>query len=184
MIEGLEKDLERLKRFEENLRIRKLRTMKGGDKIINETDEDRHNAAIGALHQEVEGQGAHILYAEHQRMQMMRHMAGQLNSIKDLDLQALEEERMETQRKIAELTEIYLGEKEKSSKGVAQMMRRKMGYAEVTLPSKSDGRHDRDRGDHSEDEEATYVRGRSGKRSSRRDDADFDRDIGSPRRGR
>ena len=43
LIEGLEKDLERLKRFEENLRIRKLRTMKGGDKIINETDEDRHN---------------------------------------------------------------------------------------------------------------------------------------------
>lgn len=49
LIEGLEKDLERLKRFEENLRIRKLRTMKGGDKIINETDEDRHNAGIAAL---------------------------------------------------------------------------------------------------------------------------------------
>ena len=44
LIEGLEKDLERLKRFEENLRIRKLRTMKGGDKIINETDDDRHRA--------------------------------------------------------------------------------------------------------------------------------------------
>lgn len=44
LIEGLEKDLERLKRFEENLRIRKLRTMKGGDKIINETDDDRYNA--------------------------------------------------------------------------------------------------------------------------------------------
>lgn len=50
LIEGLEKDLERLKRFEENLRIRKLRTMKGGDKIINETDEDRYNASIAAMH--------------------------------------------------------------------------------------------------------------------------------------
>lgn len=50
LIEGLEKDLERLKRFEENLRIRKLRTMKGGEKFINETDEDRHNDAIAALH--------------------------------------------------------------------------------------------------------------------------------------
>ena len=49
LIEGLEKDLERLKRFEENLRIRKLRTMKGGEKIINETDADRHSAAIEAL---------------------------------------------------------------------------------------------------------------------------------------
>ena len=28
--------------------------MKGGDKIINETDEDRHNQAIGALHAHVE----------------------------------------------------------------------------------------------------------------------------------
>ena len=65
LIEGLEKDLERLKRFEENLRIRKLRTMKGGDKIINETDEDRHNDAISSLHQNVEGQGAHIIHAEH-----------------------------------------------------------------------------------------------------------------------
>ena len=55
LIEGLEKDLERLKRFEENLRIRKLRTMKGGDKIINETDEDRHNAGIAALQADVRG---------------------------------------------------------------------------------------------------------------------------------
>ena len=68
MIEGLEKDLERLKRFEENLRIRKLRTMKGGDKIINETDEDRYNASIAALHQDVTGKGAHIIEANHERM--------------------------------------------------------------------------------------------------------------------
>jgi len=67
LIEGLEKDLERLKRFEENLRIRKLRTIKGGDKIINETDEDRKNAAIAALHQNVEGQGGHIIEANLER---------------------------------------------------------------------------------------------------------------------
>jgi hypothetical protein len=78
LIEGLEKDLERLKRFEENLRIRKLRTMKGGEKFINETDEDRHNDAIAALHANVQGQGAHIIHAEHRRLQMMRHQAGQL----------------------------------------------------------------------------------------------------------
>ena len=68
LIEGLEKDLEKLKRFEENLRIRKLRTMKGGDKIINETDEDRYNASINALHADVEGRGAHIVHADHERM--------------------------------------------------------------------------------------------------------------------
>ena len=53
VLEGLEKDLERLKRFEENLRIRKLRTMKGGDKIINETDDDRYNDAIKAMQTDV-----------------------------------------------------------------------------------------------------------------------------------
>lgn len=68
LIEGLEKDLEKLKRFEENLRIRKLRTMKGGDKIINETDEDRYNASINALHTDVESRGAHIVHADHERM--------------------------------------------------------------------------------------------------------------------
>ena len=68
LIEGLEKDLERLKRFEENLRIRKLRTMKGGDKIINETDEDRKNAAISALHTDLESRGGHIIDANMERM--------------------------------------------------------------------------------------------------------------------
>ena len=68
LIEGLEKDLERLKRFEENLRIRKLRTMKGGDKIINETDDDRYKAKIENLHQDVEGRGAHIIHADLERL--------------------------------------------------------------------------------------------------------------------
>ena len=68
LIEGLEKDLERLKRFEENLRIRKLRTMKGGDKIINETDDDRYKAKIANLHQDVEGRGAHIIHADLERL--------------------------------------------------------------------------------------------------------------------
>lgn len=38
LVEGLEKDLERLKRFEENIRHRKLMTMKGGAAILEETD--------------------------------------------------------------------------------------------------------------------------------------------------
>ena len=134
LIEGLEKDLERLKRFEENLRIRKLLTMKGGDKIVAETDEDRHNAALASLQANVEGQGAHIIHAEHERLQLMRHQAGQLDSVKNLDLNALEDERKATQRKIAELTEVYLQQKEQTSAGAAQMMRRKMGMARGGLP--------------------------------------------------
>lgn len=103
--------------------------MKGGEKFINETDEDRHNDAIAALHANVQGQGAHIIHAEHRRLQMMRHQAGQLQSLKNLDLQALEEERLATKRKIDELTEIYIQQKEAAEgPGVAQAMRRKMGY--------------------------------------------------------
>lgn len=90
LIEGLEKDLDRLKRFEENLRIRKLRTMKGGDKIINETDEDRYNASIAAMHGDIEGRGGHIVHADHERKQLMRHRAGQLDSLKNLDINELE----------------------------------------------------------------------------------------------
>jgi len=67
LIEGLEKDLERFKRIQENLRIRKLHTMKGGDKIVNETDQDRYNAAITNLHADVEGRGAHIIHGDLER---------------------------------------------------------------------------------------------------------------------
>ena len=98
LIEGLEKDLERLKRFEENLRIRKLRTMKGGDKIINETDQDRLDAQIAHLHGDVEGRGAHIIHADLERMLLMRHKSGQLDSLKNLDINLLEEQRMATQK--------------------------------------------------------------------------------------
>ena len=48
------------------MRIRKLRTMKGGDKIINETDEDRYNASINAMHADLENRGAHIVFADHE----------------------------------------------------------------------------------------------------------------------
>jgi len=39
LIEGLEKDLEKLKRTEENLRMRKLAQTKEGQLLINVTDE-------------------------------------------------------------------------------------------------------------------------------------------------
>jgi hypothetical protein len=41
LIDGISKDLEKLKRVEENIRIRKLLTQKGGKEIVDETDKDR-----------------------------------------------------------------------------------------------------------------------------------------------
>jgi len=41
LIEGLEKDLEKLKRLEENIKVRKTLTLKNGAAILDETDADR-----------------------------------------------------------------------------------------------------------------------------------------------
>ena len=41
--------------------------MKGGDKIVNETDQDRYNAAIQGMHADVEGRGAHIIHGDLER---------------------------------------------------------------------------------------------------------------------
>lgn len=41
LIDGMSKDLEKLKRIEENIRIRKLLTQKGGKDIVDETEKDR-----------------------------------------------------------------------------------------------------------------------------------------------
>ena len=56
--------MERLKRFEENIRHRKLMTMKGGAAILEETDQMRHDAEIDAIHKQVLGEGGHIISAD------------------------------------------------------------------------------------------------------------------------
>ena len=63
-MEGLEKDLERLKRFEENIRHRKLLTMKGGAAILEETDKMRNDQEIYEIKKDVQEEGAHILWAD------------------------------------------------------------------------------------------------------------------------
>ena len=63
-MEGLEKDLEKLKRLEENIRHRKLLTMKGGAAILEETDKMRHDAEIYAIQRDVQNEGAHIISAD------------------------------------------------------------------------------------------------------------------------
>ena len=54
----------------------------------------------------------------------MRHKAGQLDSLKDLDIHELEAQRLATQRQIDELTEVYLQQKEAANPGHGKMMRR------------------------------------------------------------
>ena len=79
----------------------------------------------------------------------MRHKAGQLDSLKNLNIHELENKRLETQRQIDELTEIYLQQKEgEQGPGVAKMMRRKMGYNQPREIQRVKSRGSRDQDEH------------------------------------
>ena len=41
MLEGMQKDLEKLKRGEDTIKLRKLMTQKGGKEMADETEDDR-----------------------------------------------------------------------------------------------------------------------------------------------
>ena len=53
LIEGLETDLEKLKRFEENIKIRKMLTQKGDKELVDETEKDRERIRQNNLFDEV-----------------------------------------------------------------------------------------------------------------------------------
>ena len=68
LIEGLEKDLEKLKRFEENIKIRKTLTQKGGKELVDETEKDRERIRQNNLFGEVVEQGAGPLVVNEKRL--------------------------------------------------------------------------------------------------------------------
>jgi len=107
LIEGLEKDLEKLKRFEENIKVRKTLSMKGGQAILDETEDDRERARTDAIQKAVQSEGAHIIHADEKRLQLFRHKPGQLDSLKDLNLDELEELRIAQAKRIKEIEASY-----------------------------------------------------------------------------
>ena len=107
LIEGLEKDLEKLKRFEENLKIRKLHTIKGGKEMLKETDATREAARVDHLQRKVTNEGAHIIEAQERRLLLMRHKAGTLDSLKDLNFDELEATRKEQAKTLERLANQY-----------------------------------------------------------------------------
>ena len=64
MIEGLEKDLDKLKRTEENLKMRKLQQTKGGQMLLNVTDEEKERNILDSLHNDLKKEDAHIIHAD------------------------------------------------------------------------------------------------------------------------
>jgi len=66
------------------------------------------------LRYELEAAGTHVIDASPKKLLVMRHQASQLASTKNLDLDELEYMRMENEKRLKELEEIYMRKKENS----------------------------------------------------------------------
>ena len=64
LLENLEKELEKLKRTEENIKVRKHIALKGDRSILDETEEDRQRAKDLAIDQEMKDLGNHVIHAD------------------------------------------------------------------------------------------------------------------------
>ena len=125
----------------------------------------RHDAEIDAIHKQVLSEGGHIISADQKRLQVLRHKAGQLDSLKDLDINELERRRLELAEKSRDLNEAYLSRKENSLAG--KLMRRKMGMTEPKSAKEEESSDERELDDQmpKEDDEAVPIK--SGKSSGK-----------------
>lgn len=103
LIENLEKELEKLKRTEENIKVRKHIALKGDRSILDETEEDRQRAKNKAVEEEMKAMGNNVIHADQKRIQVMRHRVGQLDSVKSVPYEELEVMRLETEIRLKEL---------------------------------------------------------------------------------
>ena len=68
IIEGLQKELEKLRRTEDNIKYRQNNTKNGGKGEQDETESERKKALNAAISMDVEDQGAHVICAEESRL--------------------------------------------------------------------------------------------------------------------
>ena len=64
LIENLEKELEKLKRTEENIKVRKHIALKGDRSILDETEDDRQKAKDQAIEDEMKTLGNNVIFAD------------------------------------------------------------------------------------------------------------------------
>lgn len=111
-MENLEKELEKLRRTEENIKVRK-HIAKGGDRrILDETEEDKKNARDQAIKQQMMDEGNDVICGNEARIQVVRHRVGQLDSVKAMPYDEIEEMRKETEERLKVLEEQYWGKKD------------------------------------------------------------------------
>ena len=68
LVENLDKELDKLKRNEENIKIRRHIAMKGDRSILDETEEDRQLARDHALYEDMTNKGNSVLSADEKRV--------------------------------------------------------------------------------------------------------------------
>lgn len=68
LTEILEKELEKLKRTEENIKVRKHIALKGDRSILDETEEDRQRAKNKAIEDEMKELGNNVIHADQKRI--------------------------------------------------------------------------------------------------------------------
>ena len=90
---------------------------------------------------EVVAQGAGPIIVNEKRLQVFRHKAGQLDSLKNLDFDELERIRLENAKKLKVLEEAYWSKRENTLAG--KLMRHRLGFSkksEADAPSPQIGR--------------------------------------------
>lgn len=105
LMDNLEKELEKLKRTEENIRVRKHIATKGDRSILEETEEDRNRQRDQAIYDDLQDRGNNMIRGDQRAVQLIRHRVGQLDSVKNVPYEELEAMRMETADRLAALEE-------------------------------------------------------------------------------
>lgn len=117
LIENLEKELDKLKRTEENIKVRKHIALKGDRSILDETEDDRQRQKNKAIEDDMKSQGNTVIHADQKRVQVIRHRVGQLDSVKALPYEELELLRTQNAERLKVLEEMYWGGKENAEAG-------------------------------------------------------------------
>lgn len=68
LIENLEKELDKLKRTEENIKVRKHIALKGDRSILDETEDDRQRQRNKAVEDDMKAQGNTVIHADQKRV--------------------------------------------------------------------------------------------------------------------
>lgn len=123
LIENLEKELDKLKRNEEGIKLRKRVALKGDRGSFDETEEDRQRARDQAVLDEMKQLGNNVIHAGEKRIQVVRHRVGQLDSVKALPYEELEALRLETAERLKVLEDQYWGKRE--AQGISSAIRDK-----------------------------------------------------------